>query len=397
MKRNALYIIMCVLAAMWLSCSRHQPVPAVDAVGPGARCVAEINLAAIAKNAGSGASKIKIPEIEAISRARGIDFERCVAVSYSPSMSAMVFSIENARLLKNTIGTTEASDSVATAHRVADGTYFVADTAWLWLVDSRKGPEGALEKAEAMRRLGLDSIEGWKKKVLENDTDIRGVAAYGEKFVSFTAGLDNASLYFHAACLGRDGEFARWLTSADDWRPLSVEMAKIDPRNRFSLAIGRIRLEEALQSLPSRLRFSLADAGLEDFAVVGPVNIAANSMSSFRATIETETPDEAARLAAAAERQWGRVPGVEVERVDSVVTVYSEADAPALYGTSYAGCVLVGVLNLPADEVRKFTGLEGVGMSAIVSMHGSTLDGHIGLVGSSDTFLSTLIRIIDRD
>lgn len=387
---------MCILVA---GCSEYKPAAVLDAIGDEASVIALADLTQIAKSMGESAvdffDKSDISEFNAIARLKGVDKSEVAVVSYTPSLSAIIFSITKPKVVRRYLGKPDASDSFLMAYRISDETYFVADSSWVWLVDSREGSEGALLKVAELKQKRTP-ISKWKYDLLETKNNFRILASYDGRFVFGQAELRDAGLNFNFVCRDSTGGFERWLPE-NDWQRLSGKIGRIDPRNRVSLALGRINLESALKLLPKKMRFTLKDAALEDFDVVGPLNIAADGMNDFCATLLAQTNDEAERLYSVLSNQCGRVPGVNVERQDSVIKVSAEGDITNVHGTSYAGANMVFCVNLDDEALGVFTGTSGIGLSAIAVVSGANLDGRVDFIGSEKPFLETLIGLYGKN
>lgn len=394
MGRYIIYIIMCIAA---VGCVNHQSTPVLDAIGKDARAIIIADLLSMAKAAGkSGLENVDdIPELKALARLRGVDMTSVAAVSYTPSMSAMVLSITNPKVLAHTLGDAEMSDSFSSVYTVTRETYFVRDTAWVWMVDSKDGARGAIEKVDFLRQKSTDRPENWKLGMLEDTHSVKAFYSDKKRNIYSYTDLKGPGLMFHAHCMDTCGNPMRWLPE-DEWGVLKGDIAKIDPRNQFSVASGRIDIENALQSLPRNIRFSLKDAGLEDFSIIGPFNIAINGFEDFRATVISETTEEANRLEKAVLDQWGRMPGVKVECDDTILTFCSKKTFPPIFGTSYAGSNLAVVANIDSEVLGTVSGLSGIGLSGVAVVKEATLTGRIDFTESREPFLSTLFKIINK-
>lgn len=335
------------------SCMKFEQRSAIEAIGENARVAAIINLTQIAKSVGdiSHSFNAEFPEIQAIESIHGVDFDKVGVVSYSPSMSAVVFSISKPRVLKHSLGKPVASNSVRAAYRITDETFFVSDSVFLWMLDSPAGPDSALVKAERLALFANSNLAEWKVEALnvKYDESIRAIFARDRNNLELLATINKKSINFSLLCLNDAGEHTR-LCPAQEWENIPIgQLGKIDPRNAFSLACGSINGKD-------------------------PFNIAFPSL----------TPTDAARIIDIAK-------GIHslkgVARLDSL-SRYAPIDSTRI-GTSYKDCLLATVLNLDASQTSALgipaaIGVsERFGISAIAVVMPSAIHGRFDIIPES--------------
>lgn len=350
MYRYIIIYIALILLTPLTSCVRHEAVRALDAVGDSASTVAVANLRALQKSLGSPLPGViaEMPEIKAAFNVKGVDLERVAAVSYTPSLSAVIFSVTNPRLVKKSAGKVVWTQDGIAVYEITGRTYFVADSLWLWMVDSHSGPEGASEKVRRLREEASDSLAGWKKELLvfrrgeyvdKKEKDILGFTRRDGRYVSFNVGLGGDWMLMHAVCLNDSGEKRLWFED-DRWQRLTSENGRVDHDRAFTFAAG-------------------------GFDGCEPVNI---SYKDFNLPL--------------------------------ILKTFNDLCAPAGLncndgkGTSYAGCNLVLSVNAPAGSLADVGVDDSPPISLLAVARGSTFDCRIDFPGEKQPFLATLFRIL---
>ena len=392
MNRILTRIIICVAAIGIVSCSRFERVDALDVVGDGARVAAVADLVGIVKSTGGESTSVQrdFPELSALSALRGVDFKRVVAVSYTPSTSAVVMSIVSPRAVARTLPKISRDGVLVgqyAVRRLTDVTYMVVDSVCVWMVDSADGPEGAAAKVDRLLAESSRPLARWKREFLDGDNDIKAICAFDDRYAKLKLKFEKSGAEFNALCVD-SADAPTWWFPADVLGRLPLQSSYIDPRNAFAFAAGRMKIDSILAMFPGSGRAP------DDLAEFGPVNVAVSSPSTFRAIFDNPTAADATRLAEAARRRWGGLPGVAVECGDTLVEVRSAAGYPGLDGTSYAGCNAVVSLNLPSDRLRDFFGVDSPGITVMAVVRGASVTARADFLDTDKPFLANLFSLI---
>lgn len=371
--------IICMLAAF--GCQRHLEIDSLEAVGDSARVVAYFDLEMIAKSCAGAENMPAVGEIEAIGRLRGVDMKRVAAVSYTPSQSALIWPVTNPRMLRRRL---DGGDAM----KAGEESYFVADSAWLWMVDART-EEAARAKVAALReKAAADTLAGWKKDKLIKNGDASAIIARPDRYVLGYVSFIEPNLEFHVAMLDSAGHHVRVLPQ-EDWGYLSRHYGLINSSNNVSVAVGRL-------AVPEWLKERLNGTFLEGIDTLGQFNLACNIPTAMRFTMKAENPEQAAALAESWGERMSKYKSVVVESENNEVSISSLKDAPALEGTSYAGANIVVMLNAHSSTVAKALGDGAPGFLCVAVGRNANFDGRIDFNDTDKPFLATLFDFLGR-
>lgn len=350
---------LCLQAIIFIvsSCSgRSASDDALTAVGDHADKIIVIDVAKMAKQLKEVPYAAEFPEIKAIMSLHGADLSRVVAISYTPSLSAMVMSVINSRQVDRSLGEAEYSDAFVSVHRIGPETYFVVDTAWIWMVDSRAGATGAAGKVAKLREQSASPLASWKREALlckspemnGNESSNVGwlLLSCGGGWIESTVQMNDHGGKIYARCVDERGEPQAWFGGR--WKPLEGRETCIDTKCAISLAMG-------------------------------PLN---KGDSALNIAVETLTPHDFRLIVKAL--QGGLHELKSLRKYERALP----------QDTAYARCNLVASIRLSAAQLDDLGFDDMPEMVALAVVKDSDMDVNVEFIDSEKSFLENLVKFL---